>query len=70
MHPEHDAEKGITALNAARNEPLPEGITKKERLDRLVSALGSYVDDEPAQLGQTEETVWDVSRDMRLSYAS
>jgi hypothetical protein len=60
-HPEHDAEKGITALNAARNEPLPEGTTKKERLDRLVSALGGYVDDEPAQLGQSDETVWDVS---------
>jgi hypothetical protein len=70
MHPEHDAEKGITALNAARNEPLPEGITKKERLDRLVSALGGYVDDEAAQLGQTDETVWDVSGDRGTSDGS
>lgn len=36
------------------------GLTKEERLDMLVDALGHFVDDEPAQKGEGEQTVWDV----------
>lgn len=61
IHPVHDMEKGLDGLNASRNETLPQDITKAERMERLVQALGKYVDDEPEQLGRGSETVWDVS---------
>lgn len=67
IHPVHDMEKGIDGLNALRDEPLPEEITKEERMERLVAALGRFVDDEPEQLGRRgEETVWDVSAHHRV----
>lgn len=62
VHPVHDMEKGMEGLNAMRNEKLAENITKPERMERLVQALSGFVDDEPAQLGHGDETVWDVSR--------
>ena len=55
-------EKGVTGLNAARNESLTEGISKAERLSRLAEALGAFVGDEAEERGQSEETVWDASR--------
>lgn len=61
IHPVHDLEKGVLGLNASRDEALPPDLSKEERMDRLVSALGTFVGDEPDQLGKGEETVWDVS---------
>ena len=52
--------RGLRGLNAARDEPLPENMTKDERMALLVQALGGFVDDEPEQLGKGGETVWDV----------
>jgi hypothetical protein len=60
VHPVHDIEKGIDGLNAERNEALPNHMTPGERMERLVQALGRFVDDEPEQLGRGSETVWDV----------
>lgn len=42
------------------------GLTKEERLDMLVDALGHFVDDEPAQKGEGEQTVWDVRHNVSL----
>lgn len=60
IHPAHDVEKGVEGLNAARNESLPD-LAPGEKMERLVQALGRFVDDEPEQLGRGDETVWDVS---------
>lgn len=35
-------------------------LTKEERLDMLVAALGHFVDDEPVQMGEGDQTVWEV----------
>ena len=61
IHPAHDIEKGVDGLNAARNETLPDDMAPSEKMERLVQALGRFVDDEPEQLGRGTETVWDVS---------
>jgi hypothetical protein len=58
--PVHDVEKGVDVLNAPRDECLPIGITKEERMDRLVRALEPYVQDGSIERGEGEETVWDV----------
>lgn len=59
-HPVHDVEKGVTGLNAARDEPLPDGICKNERLTRLSQALSPFIRDQSQERIQSEETVWDV----------
>lgn len=61
VQPVHDAEAGIEGLNAAREEKMPSDLSREERLDRLTAALSKFVDDEPEQRGEGEETVWDVS---------
>ena len=48
-----------------RDTRIPGCITKTQRLDLLTKALSEFVDDEDAQLGKTESTVWDVSRLLR-----
>lgn len=50
-----------------RDTSLPPCLTKTQRLDMLTKALFEYVDDEDAQLGKTDRTVWDVSRLPSLS---
>lgn len=57
---EHDVEQGVAILNKARNEPLPEGLSKDERLDLLVQALGQFVGVDEEH-GSCAESVWDVS---------
>jgi hypothetical protein len=37
------------------------GISRKQRLDILTKELSQFVDDEPEQLGHSQETVWEVS---------
>ena len=37
------------------------GISRKQRLDILTKELGQFVDDEPEQMGHSQETVWEVS---------
>ena len=66
IHPAHDIESGLDELNAARDKHLPDEITKAERMERLVQALGGFVGEEPEQLGRGEETVWDVSESPRF----
>ena len=60
VRPAHDVEKGVTGLNAARNEFLPDHLSKTEQLDRLVHALGHFVGDGAEERGRGEESVWDV----------
>ena len=57
----HDVERGVSGLNASRDEAVPAGLSKTERLNRLTETLGGFVGDEAEERGQSEETVWDVS---------
>jgi hypothetical protein len=52
---------GLVDGNLDRDTRIPGCITKTQRLDLLTKALSEYVDDEDAQLGKTDQTVWDVS---------
>jgi hypothetical protein len=56
------ARSGLMAMKMHQDAKLPPGITKTQRLDLLTKALADYVDDEDAQVGKTDLTVWDVSR--------
>jgi hypothetical protein len=49
------------ALKLNQDTKLPMGITKTQRLDLLTRVLADYVDDADAQVGKTDQTVWDVS---------
>jgi len=53
---------GLVDGKLDRDTRIPGCITKTQRLDLLTKALSEYVDDEDAQLGKTDQTVWDVSR--------
>lgn len=56
-----EASTGLIATVLTKDTRMPAGITRMQRLDLLTRALADYVDDAPAQKGETEETVWDVS---------
>ena len=60
IQPVHEVEAGIDGLNGPRDGHLPQ-LSKDERLNRLTAALGKFVGDTPEQLGEDEETVWDVN---------
>ncbi|ORX36074.1 hypothetical protein BD324DRAFT_642750 [Kockovaella imperatae] len=60
LRPVHDMDAGLDALNGPRDEHLPTGLSREERLDRLTAALGGFVADSPEQLGESSETVWDI----------
>jgi hypothetical protein len=53
---------GLVDGKLERETRIPSCITKTQRLDLLTKALSEYVDDEDAQLGKTDKTVWDVGR--------
>lgn len=53
---------GLVDGKLERDTKIPSSITKTQRLDLLTKVLSEYVDDEDAQLGKTDQTVWDVSR--------
>ena len=56
---------GLVDGKLDRDTRIPGCITKTQRLDLLTKALSEYVDDEDAQLGKTDQTVWDVSQFIR-----
>jgi hypothetical protein len=57
---------GLVDGKLDRDTRIPGCITKTQRLDLLTKALSEYVDDEDAQLGKTDQTVWDVSQLIRV----
>ena len=63
-----ESEKGTDAERAAASGDTSEtasvkdfaDLTKDERLDMLVAALGHFVDDDPVQKGEGDQTLWEV----------
>ena len=56
------SKNGLVDGKLDRDTKIPGCITKTQRLDLLTKALSEFVDDEDAQLGKTDQTVWDVSQ--------
>lgn len=56
---------GLIATTLTRDTRLPAGITRTQRLDLLTRVLSNYVDDGEAQMGGSEQTVWEVSTTRR-----